>query len=311
MSGFDADWLALREPADARARSRRLARALRAQLAPTAGREQPLEVVDLGGGTGANLRWLAPVLGGRLRWRSVDDDPALNAALASHLGRWAEASGFTCAVPAGAAADSPIQLTGTDFEVSVETETLDLATGLEALALPVGGLVTASALLDLVGRDWTNRLSSRIAAAGAAALFALSYDGRAGLTPAEPADRLLRELVNRHQGGDKGFGPALGPAAAGHTASALMARGYRLYRAASDWRLGPAEAGLQRLLIAGWADAARAIAPATTGDWLDDWRARREAQIDAAALRIAVGHEDLLALPPADAARDGLADEPR
>ena len=50
-----ADWLALREPADAAARSRALVDALRPQL-PTGA----AGIHDLGSGTGSMARWLAP-----------------------------------------------------------------------------------------------------------------------------------------------------------------------------------------------------------------------------------------------------------
>ena len=53
------DWLALREPAGAAARSTGLVEVLRAHL-PTDG----LLVHDLGSGTGSMARWLAPRLAG-------------------------------------------------------------------------------------------------------------------------------------------------------------------------------------------------------------------------------------------------------
>ena len=59
MSGFSPEWLALREPADTRARDPGLLGALAASLA---GRDS-VEVVDLGCGTGANIRAIAPELG--------------------------------------------------------------------------------------------------------------------------------------------------------------------------------------------------------------------------------------------------------
>ncbi len=73
MSGFSADWLALREPVDALARNQELT----AQL--IAWRRQPgfLSVLDLGSGTGANLRFLAPWLSDQQYWRLVDADPIL------------------------------------------------------------------------------------------------------------------------------------------------------------------------------------------------------------------------------------------
>ena len=70
--GSAAEWLALREPADAEARSVELAERL-AQHLP-AGR---LEIHDLGGGSGAMGRWLAPRLPEPQHWVVHDHDEDL------------------------------------------------------------------------------------------------------------------------------------------------------------------------------------------------------------------------------------------
>jgi hypothetical protein len=180
--------------------------------------------------------------------------------------------------------------------VSVDPLPLDLSTGLGSLEIGSGSLVTASALLDLVSADWLATAIRRITAAGAAALFALTYDGRIRLEPGAAGDALLRDLINRHQRGDKGFGPALGPAATAAAADAFVAAGYATWREPSDWQIDASEAGLQHALVSGWLDAAievdRAAAP-RLGQWADG----RFRQIDAGTLTIRVGHEDLLALP--------------
>ncbi|MDJ0891981.1 MAG: class I SAM-dependent methyltransferase, partial [Gammaproteobacteria bacterium] len=72
MSGFSGEWLALREPVDDRSRSGTLVTRLSAR-AP----EGRLRVLDLGAGTGANLRYLAPRLGGEQEWLLVDHDSSL------------------------------------------------------------------------------------------------------------------------------------------------------------------------------------------------------------------------------------------
>ncbi|MGH6945123.1 MAG: hypothetical protein ACREH6_13000, partial [Geminicoccaceae bacterium] len=74
MSAFETAWLALREPYDHAARDRGLAARFAAALgaAPT--------LVDLGSGTGANLRCLAPHLGPGQNWRCLDHDAGLLAA---------------------------------------------------------------------------------------------------------------------------------------------------------------------------------------------------------------------------------------
>ena len=87
MTGFSADWLALREPIDHRSRHP----GLLARLADAIGARESLRVVDLGAGTGSNLRALAPHLPPpRQTWRLVDHDPALIAAARTRLMDWAE-----------------------------------------------------------------------------------------------------------------------------------------------------------------------------------------------------------------------------
>jgi hypothetical protein len=71
MSGFSAEWLALRGPADADARSAELARRF-ARALPRRAR-----IVDLGAGAGAMGRWLAPFLPKDARLLSLDGDTAL------------------------------------------------------------------------------------------------------------------------------------------------------------------------------------------------------------------------------------------
>src|SRR5258707_11635990 len=83
-----------------------------------------------------------------------------------------------------------------------------------AIASVVAGahLVTASALLDLVSERWLRELASACRSHGAAALFALTYNGRSACTPVEPEDDHVRQLFNTHQRrNDKGFGIAAGP----------------------------------------------------------------------------------------------------
>src|SRR3954464_14960294 len=66
------EWLSLRERADAAARSAELADRLARHL--PAG---PLVIHDLGGGSGAMARWLAPRLAGPQHWVVHDRDPDL------------------------------------------------------------------------------------------------------------------------------------------------------------------------------------------------------------------------------------------
>lgn len=281
MSGFSPEWLALREPADAAARAPTLCDAL-----PRSD-DRPLDVVDLGAGTGANLRWLAPRLGGRQRWRLVDDDPAVLAAVPDALRAWADHGRLACTeTPRG------LEIAGDTFACEIELVETDVRRGLDRCMPDRGGLVTASALLDLVSNDWLRRLAARCAEAEASILLGLTYDGRIRCEPPEPGDERVRALVNRHQHRDKGFGPALGPDAATRVIDVFAAHGYTLRAETADWRLGREARALQRALLAGWRDAAVEVAP-DDAPAIDAWLARRLEHVDRGRSRLVVGHIDV------------------
>lgn len=279
MSGFSADWLRLREPADTAARD--------ASLVALHSRAE-ITIVDLGAGAGANLRYMAPRLGGAQTWTLVDHDAALLAAARTATVQWGAALGADEGAEPAAANRS--------FTLRVTMRELDLARSLAALELPRGALVTSSALLDLVSAEWLDELARRCAAAGAPVLFALIYDGRTVCEPAEPEDAEALALFNRHQAGDKGFGPALGPAAARAAEQAFAKLGYRIETRASDWRLEPRDAALQRALVDGWLGAALEIAPERAAV-LRSWHRRRLEHVELGRSRITVGHADFAGRP--------------
>lgn len=286
MSGFSAEWLALREPFDAAARSGELVERLRAHLR-TGTAAAPLDVVDLGAGAGSNLRYLAPRLGGVQRWRFVDNDGALLAAALDATAGWAEARGARCE-----RRDSGLSVWAADLECEVTCEQRDLRT-LGSLQLPAEGLVTAAALLDLVSDAWLTELALGCAAARAAVCFALTYDGRSQCAPIEPEDALILELFNRHQRSDKTFGRALGPDAVRAVGSAFRAGGYQIAKAPSDWHVGSAHTTMQQALLDGWLGAAAELAPERYEE-LARWHASRTDHLTAGTSTLTVGHVDLV-----------------
>jgi hypothetical protein len=157
-------------------------------------------------------------------------------------------------------------------------------------------LVTASALIDLVSGVWLERLVAGVAARRCALFLALTYDGSIELGPADPFDGRLVELVNRHQRRDKGFGPALGPAASAVLVGLLSGLAGEIRRGASPWPLTASDVALQRALVSGWADAAAEVAP-DEGPAIAGWRDRRLGWITEGRSSMRVGHEDLLWLP--------------
>jgi hypothetical protein len=291
MREFKPDWLALREAADAMARSPRLARVITNKFPDDA----ELHVLDLATGTGANVRYLADRLPPRQSWVLVDRDPVLLAELPMRMRSWGVARGLEVAGEGDA-----LLLSGPRLMCRLARRCRDLATDIEGGDADIFAgrrLVTASALLDLVSERWLRALASRCRDGSAAVLFALTYDGRIGCSPEEPEDGTIQALVNTHQRTDKGFGAALGATACGWAEQCLTRLGYHVQREPSDWVLGPDTRELQEQLIDGWAAAAIAVASGQPSS-IRSWRTRRLAHVAAGRSRLIVGHEDLAAWLP-------------
>lgn len=265
------DWLALRERADASARSPELAAQLRAHLEGRPG--TPLVVRDLGCGSGSMGRWLAGRLPGRQLWILHDRDPGL---LTQALTR-----------APGVAADGA--------QVTTRTHQGDI-TDLRAADLAGTSLVTASALLDLLSAEELDRLAAACVEAGCAALLTLSVLGRVDLAPADPLDAGFAAAFDSHQrrcaGGRRLLGPDAGPAAV----DAFTRRGAAVASRPSPWRLGAAQTELAQEWLRGWISAACEQQPGLerrAGAYLR----RRLDACAAGELRVVVGHVDVLALP--------------
>jgi SAM-dependent methyltransferase len=267
MSGFSADWLTLRERYDLGARNPTVLDAVAASLEPLSS----VRVVDLACGTGSTLRALSPHLPALQNWKLIDND----------LGLLARA-----------------KATPLTKHATVTVIPLDLNRDLEAALDGPVDLVATSALLDLVSETWLDRLAVEIAARSIPLYAALSYDGRIGFTPPDPLDAAIVAAVNAHQRTDKGFGPALGPAAAAFAIARFEAFGYSVVHGASDWAMGPDDLDIQIEILAGWASAAHDIGALTLAE-TTAWLTHRHDAVAAGCSSLQVGHVDFFATPSA------------
>jgi hypothetical protein len=171
MSLTFTGWLELREPADAAARSVELAQRLARHLG-----DGPHVIHDLGGGSGAMGRWLAPQLPQPQHWVVHDRDEELLAL----------------------AVDDPPP------GVTVEARRSDI-TRLEPEDLAGASAVVASALLDMLTAD---ELAGMLRpCAGLPALIAMTVTGRVALDPPDPLDAEIVAAFNDHQRRDGRLGP--------------------------------------------------------------------------------------------------------
>lgn len=261
----DARWLDLRVRADNAARAvtaGTLLPRLVNYLATRGAESTGVEVIDLGSGTGANQRWLAPRLPFRQRWLLIDQDQALQ--------HHQPAAPRTRLITA---------------DVGILASVLDRQDSVQ--------LVTCSALLDVLTRDQLDALSSLLAAAQQPALFSLTVTGAMELSPANPLDSHLIGAFNDHQR----RGGRSGPDAAKILTASLRATGCMVSTTETPWILDQHNNfEFVRRFLTDRVVAAIAQNPSLDSDgaaWLD----LRLAQLAENALEISVEHRDLLVLP--------------
>lgn len=265
----DPGWLAARVAADSAARATTLSTLLPElsnYLIEVADHEGILEIIDLGAGTGANQRWLAPRLPFRQRWIHLDHDPLI----------------------------SRLQ--------PLPNQTMIIDGSVDSLALLLAGrkggrwLVSCSALLDVLTTAQLDAVCRALIDNQVPALFSLTVTGTLRVVPSDPADQILLEAFNDHQR----RGGRAGPEATSSTITTLRTAGFTVRCQETPWRLTAASSqAFVEQVLRERLDAAVAQVPGlapTAAAWLG----LRTAQLALGVLRMNLGHIDILALPGGD-----------
>ena len=257
MSGFSPDWLALREPVDHRSRNAELAARVTAHFTD----RKRVTVVDLGCGAGSNIRATFKLLPAEQSWTLVDYDARLLAVARERLAVWAD----TCA-----ADGNELRLEKGGKRLRVDFRQADLTKDLNAALGMAPDLVTASAFFDLCSPVFIRQFAMAVTARRAAFYTVLTYNGVQTWTPEHHFDETMRTFFHDHQAGDKGFGPAAGPGAAGCLEAVFAGLNYEVTDGDSPWRLGPDDARLIAVLAEGYAGAVAEVGlvhPDTIAQW--------------------------------------------
>ena len=244
-------------------------------LIDTCGHGGVLEIIDLGAGTGANQRWLAPRLGFVQRWIHLDHDPAISRSL-------------------------PLPDNTMIIDGSVEPALGWL------LANHRNGrqLVTCSAVLDVLTTDQIGAVCRAMIENHVPALFSLTVTGTLTIDPADPYDDLFLDAFNDHQ---RRAGRA-GPEATSLVVNALCAGGFTVRTQETPWRLtASSDWAFVEQLLRERIDAAVAQNPSLASA-APAWFELRRSQFGLGILRVEVGHRDVLALPRGFASRRKVED---
>lgn len=293
MSGFSAEWLALREPVDHRSRNL----ALQAQVIQFLGQikraaSDSIRVTDLGSGTGSNLRALAPHFGPKQSWTLVDYDADLLLSARSSFITWADSvvsanDAESKRTPSGLI--HPLTITKNSKTIEIEFQCADLVHDYRAILEKPANLITAAAFFDLVAESW---LSGFCAALTKPLYTVLTYDGKETWAPPDALDADVLRAFHTHQCTDKGFGAAVGPSGADRLQSLLRAQGFTTVCAPSPWVMDQHDRTLIEQLAIGTARAVREIGTLPNAA-VNQWEyARRNAR------QCNIGHIDLFAYRP-------------
>jgi len=267
LNQVSPDWLVVRAAVDARTRSTGLVEQLADILPPG-----PQVVHDLGSGTGAMMRWLAPQLSGPQHWVLHDGDPGI-----------LEHRDPDPVLDAGGRA--VIIRTSVEHIADLDTAAIDGAT-----------LVVASALLDVITAGEASTIIDACIAVGAPVLFSLTVAGRVEFDPPHEADQVFATAFNAHQRRTADGRSLLGPDAVGAVKQLLRAAGWHVRTVGTPWDLTSLDGVLIVEWLDGWLAAAVEQEPALR-ELADEYRANRGRQLAAGALRVVVHHRDVLAWP--------------
>ena len=292
MNSFTSEWLALREPVDHRSRNTKLLASVITYLKHLElTRAGEIRIVDLGCGSGSNLRALAPAFNDVQAWTLVDSDPALLLAAQTALLKWCDDS---TAIQNDLSASGNGSLTQTlvlfknKKKISVNFQCADLSKDVHLPIMATADLVTAAAFFDLTSEDWLQKFCAALSKP----LYAtLSYNGEESWQPEEPSDASVLKAFHIHQTTDKGFGAAAGPSASNLLVKFLSDRAFNVAVADSPWVMDEHDRPLIEQLALGTANAVKetVLIPVETVDlWLQSKRH---------AGKCVIGHTDIFANP--------------
>jgi hypothetical protein len=283
MSGFSSHWLGLREPVDHASRSASVQAAMLDYLRQRHGADLPgLRLLDLGSGSGSNMRALVPLFGDKQEWTLVDHDQALLDASRQLTAQWAD--------EILSEQSDGLQVRKAYKTVLIRWLRADLNKDIERVLLePKPDMVTAAALFDLISPAWIARFCGALKTPF---YTVLTYDGRSAWLPTHEADEDLLTAFHAHQMTDKGFGAAAGPQAAAVLAQCLQTEQFTVVRGDSAWQLRSQHRALLDLLHQGMVEAVAQTGRVSAAR-LAQWSATRMQTTDCL-----IGHEDTLAIPP-------------
>lgn len=286
--GFDPQWLEARFVHDHGA----LNRELLGCLVGLPRQSEAWRVLDLGSGTGANVRHGADLLQGTQHWTLVDEDAALLAEAPLRLAAWAGERGWKTS---RSSARLEIRRPGGLIVVDVVPgDIVDVLGDIEHGSLD---LVTANAVFDLLPPERIEACVDALASLGLPLWATLNYENMT-FSREMVQDRTVVEAFHEHMTRPQAHGRNAGPRAIEVMREVLRRRGYVVHVGPSDWNVANTEDVMWTKILKFIEESVpEMLDMASQGLLLEEWLYARKTSPEFESVR--VHHEDLLAIQQA------------
>lgn len=283
---FDPNWLQERYRFDAAARNQEIAWQCIHQFAFL----NHIQIVDLGSGTGANVRHYLEQFPQNQTWFCVEEDDALKTMFWQNMVQLAEADGYAYQL-----SDNQIKMEKPGHWIEIHFVEGNLMQVDNLVDLLRTDLILANAVFDLFSQKQFEELIQTISHHSLSLLFTLNYEGMK-FFPVEKEDAYYIDQYNAHMQRPQDFGKGMGPDASQLMEQALHASLAEVKKGESNWEIEVEDGKMLHYLLGFFEDA--------LGDWWATeaekmaflgWVAHKRQLIDQQQLDAVVHHQDVLA----------------
>ncbi len=270
-------WLNQRFDYDSRSRNLDLEKEFLASLAEL----ETINIIDLGSGSGANLKYLSPKIDGQQVWHLIERDKSLM----NHAEKTIELVKQTNQAKLRSVHKIIADFTDKDLNVFKETERRVFLANAVFDIIPLATFLT---FLDLLGSRPCNNVIL---------YFTIHINEDLTIQPIHPLNQKYLSLFHQHMQRDQNGKRAMGPNTVREISNTLSQRGFLVKTADSSWDIKEDSSFLKSNFDFIICATRELLGPKEVGEW-EEWVQFHLKAIDQGKSRLHVGHQDILAYWP-------------
>lgn len=283
---FDPNWLETRYRFDSSARKNSTEKKMLNHFSSHGN----INILDIGAGTGNNVRYYSPFLPQNQSWLLLDSDPLLNSQSLVLLSQWAKKNHW------------PYQLSENELQFQISTKTITVKKKLGSLLelnkiidLAKVNLITANAVFDLFSSLQWKIFLNQLTPFSLPLLATLNYS-EMSFFPFCKINQKYIHLYNDHMTRKQKFGKAMGASCAQEMSDILTQYNYNTITEQSNWIIDPKENIMLNFLIHFMEKSVdEMISSPLEKKTFHQWIEKKRKDIKEARLKAKVQHIDIFA----------------